>query len=1036
MPAAGIAGLDQGGAGRAPRRAAADAALRRAAPGAGGDPVPAAGHAPSRGTGPAAPGGGQRVRVRRDQRPRRAGTGARRRAARRSWSREPERVLRLAAADAERAARAARPATRPAAVACATRRGPTGSAIVDPTRETARAGPQGGRRGQAVARPQRRVVRRPARCSARRRQGRVRLPRPGGGVRRRRAATWPADSACRGSTSDVDGRRRRPARRGGVRAGPAARRGAAPAGHHAGRRRRAQPGRVDGDGRAGGCTPPTRSTPSSPAFDPDALRRARRWRSPCSARPPTRCSRSWPAAPDVVLSHDNAPNQSMICGPRTPVDALVAARCGRDGVIGAGAAVPVRLPHADAARPTSGRSATRPSASRCTRRPLPVWSATTAAPYPADRGSGARAVRAAPARAGAVPAAGPGDARRRVPRVRPVSAPGSSARWSTTPCAAATTSSWRRTRRTGPASRSCAGSRPRCGWTAPAPDLACAAAGRPRGAATAVKLDLGGAPVSLDEQVRAQDRACRAVDRAELSTVDSLAGAGARSRRSSPRCCRTPPSCASDRAGAAAGRSRPRRRRSWTPQLTRVARGRCRTCSTTASSGSAPLADPADRWPVVPATTVIDHLMGVRRAGRARPPRGRRARRPAASSGSPRSPPVDVPVQRPAARAADRVLGRPSTGYARGRRRTRAGLPGRAAAPGGSRPRAERVPETTAAQLYTERWMFHGPRFQGVTELTAIGDRHVRGVLTTPAAPGALLDNVGQLLGYWIMRGCAERTTVFPVAHGARSAFHGPHPAPGRAAGVPGPDHRADRRDRSTPTCSWSTTDRSGPSSPAGGPPVRQRPRASASADRDSRARARCRTSQPGGWALVHERWPDLATRELIMRNYLGGAERDDVRRPSAARAGGSGCSAGSRPRTPSAQLLWAAATGEIFPAELARRQRRRGPAVRATGAHGRELPALTVSIAHRGEVGVAIARRGPRAASTSRRSPTRPESHGRDAALRRGRAGAAGRADRRPGACGSPGSGRPRKPWRSCSAPACAAARGLRRSSRRPRTS
>src|SRR5688500_14177850 len=32
---------------------------------------------------------------------------------------------------------------------------------------------------------------------------------------------------------------------------------------------------------------------------------------------------------------------------------------------------------------------------------------------------------------------------------------------------------------------------------------------------------------------------------------------------------------------------------------------------------------------------------------------------------------------------------------------------------------------------------------------------------------------------------------------------------------------------------------------------------------------------QAGGWALVRERWPDLATRELIMRNVLGGAERE-----------------------------------------------------------------------------------------------------------------------------------------------------------------
>ena len=67
--------------------------------------------------------------------------------------------------------------------------------------------------------------------------------------------------------------------------------------------------------------------------------------------------------------------------------------------------------------------------------------------------------------------------------------------------------------------------------------------------------------------------------------------------------------------------------------------------------------------------------------------------------------------------------------------------------------------------------MFHGPLFQGVHELTAIGERHVRGVLTSLAAPGALLDNVGQLLGYWIM-GDAHR------AHHRVPGAHGPHPLP------------------------------------------------------------------------------------------------------------------------------------------------------------------------------------------------------------------------------------------------------------------
>ena len=48
--------------------------------------------------------------------------------------------------------------------------------------------------------------------------------------------------------------------------------------------------------------------------------------------------------------------------------------------------------------------------------------------------------------------------------------------------------------------------------------------------------------------------------------------------------------------------------------------------------------------------------------------------------------------------------------------------------------------------------MFHGPRFQGVAELGPIGDNGVRGLFAASSTPGALLDNAGQLLGFWIMK--------------------------------------------------------------------------------------------------------------------------------------------------------------------------------------------------------------------------------------------------------------------------------------------
>ena len=115
---------------------------------------------------------------------------------------------------------------------------------------------------------------------------------------------------------------------------------------------------------------------------------------------------------------------------------------------------------------------------------------------------------------------------------------------------------------------------------------------------------------------------------------------------------------------------------------------------------------------------------------------------------------------------------------------------------------------------------------------------------------------------------------------------------------------------------------------------------------------------QPGGWALVREQWPDLATRELIMRNYLAGPERDayDSRPPRGRRQWLLGRIAA---KDAVRQFLWARGEPEMFPAELRIGNDEAGRP-HATGAYGRELPELTVSVAHKAEAGVAIARFGP----------------------------------------------------------------------------
>ncbi len=106
---------------------------------------------------------------------------------------------------------------------------------------------------------------------------------------------------------------------------------------------------------------------------------------------------------------------------------------------------------------------------------------------------------------------------------------------------------------------------------------------------------------------------------------------------------------------------------------------------------------------------------------------------------------------------------------------------GREFAPGGSVPPApgpERTPPLSAAEIYSERQMFHGPAYQGLSALLGIGAGHIRGELVVPDAPGALLDNVGQLLGCWMMATYDDRLLAFPRSID-RITWYEPEPGPG-----------------------------------------------------------------------------------------------------------------------------------------------------------------------------------------------------------------------------------------------------------------
>ncbi|WP_344877196.1 beta-ketoacyl synthase N-terminal-like domain-containing protein [Allokutzneria multivorans] len=359
--------------------------------------------------------------------------------------------------------------------------------------------------------------------------------------------------------------------------------------------------------------------------------------------------------------------------------------------------------------------------------------------------------------------------------------------------------------------------------------------------------------------------------------------------------------------------------------------------------------DVTDRWPIVPATTLVQHMMDA--AERSAP--GQRAvtlhdvkfnRWMVSAPGIE----VDVTVVPVSAHRVEVSI----TGYCQATVELAPSYPGQAPAPWP--PFAgEQTPELPGEGLYTQRWMFHGPLFQGVTALSGVSENHVRGTITTPAAPGALLDNVGQILGYWIMSRFTDKKVVFPV--GMRSIrFFGPHPAAGvplecviGIRGVTDTLLEADMQLLLPDGTLWahidSWVDRRFDSNPKT-EPVERFP------ERNTISQA-----QDGGWFLLHELWPDLASRDLIMRNHLSAVERAEyeARSPRTRRQWLLGRIVA---KDAVRQQLWAAGAPPLFPAEVRVANEPSGrPFV--TGRHGAEFTDTDVSIAHSREIGVAITR-------------------------------------------------------------------------------
>ena len=261
---------------------------------------------------------------------------------------------------------------------------------------------------------------------------------------------------------------------------------------------------------------------------------------------------------------------------------------------------------------------------------------------------------------------------------------------------------------------------------------------------------------------------------------------------------------------------------------------------------------------------------------------------------------------------------------------------------------AERPAPVSAEALYRDRWMFHGPRFAGVHEVTAVADDGIRGVLRALPAPGALLDAAGQLLGHWMQLRLDSDRLVFPAVL-ERIDLYGPPPAAGtllaatvRIREVRPASVRGDVELRTPDGAVWArledwTYRRFAADERVW--PMKFTPEVSGIGE-----------PQAGGWCAATRRWGDPASQELVMRRYLGAAERAAYER-LAPRTRAPWLLGRIAAKDALRQLLWNRGAGPVFPAEVTVDHDEAGRPVPGGLARG-----LHVTLAHKDRIAVAFA--------------------------------------------------------------------------------
>ncbi len=262
----------------------------------------------------------------------------------------------------------------------------------------------------------------------------------------------------------------------------------------------------------------------------------------------------------------------------------------------------------------------------------------------------------------------------------------------------------------------------------------------------------------------------------------------------------------------------------------------------------------------------------------------------------------------------------------------------------------ERPSPVSALQLYQDRWMFHGPAYQGIKELGPIAEDGIRAKLEVGSALGALLDNAGQLFGFWVIANTEVDRLAMPVRI-ERVMFYEPHPPPGACMDC---TVRVKKMDATTALADIALSRNGKPSIVLEGWQKLRFDVDEPLWDVLHWADVKLLSSpRPQGFVVFHDRYRSAVNRDLLTRRYLREEERRQawMQGPKQQRSWVNGRVAA---KDAVRHLLWSDRNGPIFPAEVWIADAGSGvPTVVEPGDQN-----LRVSIGHADDIAVALASR------------------------------------------------------------------------------